>query len=165
MIAVVMGVSGVGKTTAGVQLADSLEIRFFDADDYHPAENIAKMSAGEPLNDLDRAPWLDKLGDLILKHGESNRPMVLACSALKRAYRDRLRTHPAVRFFFLDASYDSIVARIEARAGHFMKRGMLESQFATLEYPSNDESDLFLIDANLSPAEILNEMRSRLLAE
>src|SRR5512133_642162 len=126
---IVMGVSGCGKTTVGKLLAERLGWDFYDADDFHPPANIAKMAAGIPLNDDDRAPWLAKLHDLITTCLKENRPGVLACSALKERYRQiLLASNDATRIVYLKGSFDLIQERMSARAGHYMKPGMLKSQ-------------------------------------
>lgn len=131
---VVMGVSGSGKTTVGAALADALGMPFTDGDALHPAANVAKMSAGIPLTDEDRAPWLDAIG-AVLAAG----PVVVACSALKRAYRDRLRTAaPDLQLVYLEADRDVLRDRMSQRT-HFMPPSLLDSQLATLEPPSADE--------------------------
>jgi gluconokinase len=149
MFVIVMGVSGSGKTTVGAALAQRMDCPFYDGDDYHPAANVAKMAAGVPLDDDDRGGWLAALADVIrtgLRGGESG---VIACSALKERYRAQLRaaaTDPAqVRFVYLRGSYDTIRARMESRAGHYMKPGMLRSQFDALEEPS----DAITVDVTL----------------
>ncbi|GAB4491884.1 MAG: gluconokinase [Anaerolineales bacterium] len=135
---VIMGVSGSGKTAVGQALAQKLGWDFFDADDFHPPKNIAKMAAGIPLDDSDRAPWLDALHDLISASLKAGRPGVLACSALKERYRQRLlEDNPGTQIVYLKGSYELILQRMEARAGHYMKPAMLQSQFETLEEPQN----------------------------
>lgn len=127
---VIAGVSGSGKTTVGRLLAERLGCGFADADDFHPPENIAKMKAGIPLDDADRAGWLDALGHFLA--GETT--VVLACSALKRAYRDRLRALAGpLRFVVLAVEKDELVARMKSR-DHFMPASLLDSQLATLEF-------------------------------
>ena len=137
-LAVVMGVSGSGKTTVGERLAPLLGVPFADADGFHPQANIDKMSSGVPLDDADRAPWLAAMADWLAAHRGSG--AVLVCSALKRRYRDRLR-RPDRRLFFLhlDGSRDLIAERLAARKGHFMPAGLLDSQFADLEPLEEDE--------------------------
>jgi carbohydrate kinase (thermoresistant glucokinase family) len=132
-----MGVSGCGKTTLGEGLAKALNWPFFDADDFHPAENVAKMRAGEPLNDADRAPWLLRLSLLL----QANPRAVLACSALKERYRDVLKAElPNLRFIHPHGAFEVIAERIEARAketGHYMPASLLQSQFESLEPCAN----------------------------
>ena len=134
-----MGVAGSGKTTVGSALAAALGWRFVDADEHHTPESVAKMARGEPLTDADRWPWLDQLRAIIVAALAANEPLVLACSALKAAYRARLVGGDAqrVRFVHLTGTPDVLRARIEGRAGHFMKPGMLASQLATLEPPAD----------------------------
>lgn len=136
---VVMGVSGAGKSTIGPLLAAALGMAFADADAFHPAANIAKMSAGTPLTDEDRWPWLDAIGRHMMAEAAAGRPLVVACSALKWAYRDRLRAAvPSLRFVYLVGSKALIGERLAARKGHFMPAGLLESQFAALEDPTGE---------------------------
>lgn len=135
---VVMGVSGSGKSTVGVALARSLRVPFVDADALHPPGNIAKMAAGEPLDDDDRYPWLDRVGEWLAGHRDGG---VVSCSALKRAYRDQLRTHcPQVQFLHLAGSPALISGRLAVRTGHFMPAALLRSQFDALEPLGADES-------------------------
>ena len=132
MIVVVMGVSGVGKTTIGRLVAERLGWRFIDADDHHPAANVAKMAAGIPLEDADRWPWLDALNQLLRKEKSA----VLACSALKESYRKRLLAGIAeTRIVFLDGSKALIASRLAARKHRYMPASLLDSQFAALEPP------------------------------
>jgi gluconokinase len=134
---VMMGVSASGKTAVGQPLAARLHCPFIDGDALHPQANIAKMSAGHPLNDTDRAPWLVRVGAWLAAHDDGG---VIACSALKRRYRDRLRrTAPETLFVLLDPSLDVLRARDAARTGHFMPASLLDSQLATLERPDPDE--------------------------
>jgi gluconokinase len=140
---VVMGVSGSGKSTVGAALAQRLGVPFADADDLHPAANIAKMSAGRPLTDEDRRPWLDAIGEWLAAHDE--RGGVMSCSALKRSYRDQLRQHaPRLRLLHLDGSPEVIQRRQASRPGHFMPASLLASQFATLEPLADDEHGVVL---------------------
>ena len=135
---VVMGVSGSGKSSVGEALGERLAIPFRDADAFHPQANIDKMTAGIALTDADRWPWLDAIGKALHDAGDG---LVVACSALKRIYRDRLRQaagHP-VTFVWLDGSQKTIAARMSGRKGHFMPPSLLDSQFATLEPPASDE--------------------------
>ncbi len=127
---VVMGVSGSGKSTVGAALAQRLGVPFLDADALHPPANIAKMTAGEPLDDDDRYPWLESVGRWLAGH----RGGVVSCSALKRKYRDQLRAHwPRVEFLHLNGSAEMIGSRLVARSGHFTPAALLRSQFETLE--------------------------------
>lgn len=140
---VVMGVSGSGKTSLGAKLAQRLGGRFVDGDDLHPPENRAKMAAGHALNDTDRAPWLEVVGQRL---ASSPGPVIVACSALRRAYRDAIRLHAGgdVLFLHLDGPRDVIAARMAKRTGHYMPMSLLDSQIATLEPPSIDETFLSL---------------------
>lgn len=138
---VVMGVSGSGKTTVGRLLAERLGRVFADADDFHTRENVAKMHAGHPLTDADREPWLRALTAWIAEYEAEGTPTVLACSALKRAYRDVLREAPGrVRFVHLAPAPADIAARMRARTGHFMPPELLASQLADLQ-PLGDDED------------------------
>jgi len=141
---VVAGVSGSGKSTVGKLLAERLGCEFADADDFHPPENIAKMKAGIPLDDADRAGWLDALG----RHLAGESAVVLACSALKRAYRDRLRALAgSLRFIVLVVEKDELVARMKSR-DHFMPASLLDSQLATLEL--GDDVDVIPNDGDIA---------------
>ena len=134
---VVMGVSGSGKSTVGAAVAQRLRVPFADADDFHPAANIAKMSAGQPLNDEDRFPWLEIIGRWLAGHEAGG---VISCSALKRKYRDQLRNHcPDAEFLHLHGTLAVIAARQASRPGHFMPASLLQSQFDTLEPLEADE--------------------------
>ncbi|MFZ0547200.1 MAG: gluconokinase, partial [Candidatus Promineifilaceae bacterium] len=141
-IYVIMGVSGSGKTTIGRLLAAKLNCPFYDGDDFHPAENVAKMAAGIPLNDNDRDPWLDRLHSLICQHLQAGETAVLACSALKKSYRDHLRKGCGedVCFIHLNGRFDLIWQRMETRTDHYMKPEMLRSQFSALEPPTPTEA-------------------------
>ena len=135
---VVMGVSGSGKSTVASALAQRLRVPFVDADTLHPRANIAKMTAGEPLNDTDRYPWLKRVGEWLAAHRAGG---VVSCSALKRKYRDRLRAHcPRVEFLHLSGSPELINRRMSARTGHFMPPALLRSQFDALEPLGADEA-------------------------
>src|SRR3954447_21739484 len=146
---VVMGVSGSGKSTIADALAKRLGWRYEDGDKFHPASNVAKMSAGHPLTDEDRWPWLQAIADEIDRTCAKGERAVIACSALKRAYRDVLvHGRDDVRVVFLDGTQDLIAARLAARKGHFMPPGLLASQFKTLERPGANERPITVsIDA------------------
>ena len=134
---VVMGVSGSGKSTVGAALAQRLRVPFADADDFHPAANITKMTAGQPLDDDDRYPWLEAIGVWLADHADGG---VMSCSALKRKYRDQLRGHCAdVTFLHLSGTAEVIARRQASRPGHFMPASLLASQFDTLEPLDADE--------------------------
>ena len=146
---VVMGVSGCGKSTIGAALADRLGWPFEEGDRHHLPASIARMSAGIPLEDADRWPWLDALAAIIAGHEAEGRSSILACSSLKRAYRDRLRAGaPKVRFVHLAGPQALLQARLDARKGHFFPPGLLASQYATLEPLAADE-DGVVVDVAL----------------
>lgn len=148
MIVVVMGVSAAGKTTIGERLAERLGCEFMDADDYHPQANVAKMAAGVPLEDADRWPWLERLNALLRERAHAGRDAVLACSALKEAYRAKLRGGiDDFRLVYLKGSFAQIHARIAERHHRYMPASLLESQFAALEPPA----DAITIDVSESP--------------
>jgi gluconokinase len=153
---VIMGVSGCGKTTIGQALAAHLNCPFYDGDDFHSPENVAKMASGVPLNDADRAPWLESLAGLIREHLARGEAAVLASSALKKRYRDQLRVDDRVQFIFLDGDFDLIWGRMQARQDHYMKAEMLQSQFNALERP--DENEAIQIDIDQSVEDILKEL-------
>ena len=157
-IILLMGVSGSGKTQVGRLLAAGLAARFLDADDLHSEQNVRKMRAGTPLTDMDRRPWLDAVGREMARLAHDHRGLVVACSALKRAYRDCLRASaPALRLIWLSGPTPLIRERLSARVGHFMPTSLLESQLATLEPPGSDERPL-VIDITPPPAEIVAEL-------
>ena len=144
---VVMGVSGSGKSTVGAALAQRLRVPYEDADDLHPPENVAKMSAGHALDDDDRYPWLEAVGGWLAEHPDGG---VMACSALKRRYRDQLRRHaPDLEFVLLEGTSEVIGRRQASRPGHFMPASLLASQFATLE-PLETDEDGVVIDVDQS---------------
>jgi carbohydrate kinase (thermoresistant glucokinase family) len=137
---VVLGVSGSGKTTVGIEIAKRLSYEFCDADDLHSAANIEKMHSGHPLDDADRIPWLNAVGQHMRDVLDDHAGVVVACSALKKSYRDIIRTYePAAIFALLDGSQDVIMSRVLARHGSFMPPSLLASQFATLEPLTRDE--------------------------
>ncbi len=151
---VVMGVSGSGKSTVGAALAQRLRVPFADADDFHPEANIAKMSAGQSLDDDDRHPWLETIGEWLTAHPDGG---VMSCSALKRKYRDQLRSHcPQTRFLHLQGTPEVIGRRQASRPGHFMPASLLQSQFDTLEPLDPDENGV-TIDVDRSIDSIVDE--------
>ena len=162
MIVLVMGVSGCGKTVVGAALAEGLGWPFLDGDDYHPPANVAKMASGTPLVDADRWPWLDRLADemrtILARGGDA----VLACSALKRAYRDRLAraasTANDIRLVHLKADYETIAARMATRKHRYMPATLLKSQFATLEEPA----DAVVVDASATVVDEVASIRRQL---
>ncbi|MGH1549069.1 gluconokinase [Leifsonia poae] len=159
---VVMGVSGSGKTTVGQLLADRLGVPFVDGDALHPPANVAKMASGIPLDDDDRAPWLRTIGDTLA--GTSPEGVVVACSALKRAYRDLIRAEaPNAVFAELDGDRELLAARMAARPGHFMPVSLLDSQLATLQPLQPDEAGMRL-DVGRPPAELAAEIGDAVLA-
>ncbi len=159
-LVVVMGVSGAGKSTVGSALAQRLGVGFVDADDLHPASNVAKMASGEPLTDDDRQPWLAAVGQVL--HAASDTGLVVACSALRRTYRDAIRDGaPRARFIELDGTRRLMAERLSERTDHFMPASLLDSQFATLESLSGDEPG-FRVDASADVGTIVDEIAGRL---
>ncbi|PYK27376.1 MAG: gluconate kinase [Verrucomicrobia bacterium] len=161
MIIIIFGVSGAGKTTVGKLLARELGWRFIEADDFHPAANIEKMRSGHPLTDDDRWPWLERLRDQIRQSLAAGENAVLACSALKRAYRDRLQASEHVKFVFLRGDYALVEKQLHSRRGHFMNPDLLQSQFDDLEEPEPDEHVL-TIEVGHTPEEIVDRIKSKL---
>lgn len=163
MIVIVMGVAGSGKTTIGAQLADEFGWPFYEGDDFHPAANIDKMRSGVGLTDADRQPWLEALGNLIADLIAKDVSAVLACSALKSAYRDQLHKAAGsradqVRFVYLRISPQAAEHRLQERKGHYMRAEMVQSQFEALEEPD----DATAVDAMLSPNEAVAQIRHAL---
>ena len=159
---IVMGVSGSGKSTIGALLAEALGWPFADADGFHPAANVAKMAAGQPLTDADRWPWLDAIATHIGASRTAEQPVVVACSALRRAYRERLRAgHGDLIFLHLAGAPEVIAARQAARQGHFMPPSLMASQFATLEDPAG-EADAVTVSVVASPHEVVGNILSSL---
>jgi len=161
VILIIFGVSGAGKTTLGKLLARELGWSFIEADDFHPAANIEKMRSGHPLTDKDRWPWLEQLRQQIERSFSAGENAVLACSALKRAYRDRLRVSDEVKFVFLSGDYALVEKQLRSRHGHFMNAALLQSQFDDLEEPKADENVL-TIELGRTPEEIVESIKAKL---
>jgi gluconokinase len=155
LFVIVMGVTGAGKSTIGRLLSRRLGWPFFDGDDYHPPVNVAKMASGQPLTDGDRAGWLDRLAQLVGQQCQQGQPAVLACSALKRSYRDQLRAAGQdVRFVYLQCQPDLLKQRLMERPDHFMPASLLDSQLATLETPH----DALIVRAEESAAVLVDQI-------
>ena len=161
MIIIIFGVSGAGKTTVGELLARELGWHFFEADDFHSPANIKKMRRGVPLTDDDRWPWLETLRELIKQRVASHENAVLACSALKRAYRKHLRVSVEVKLVFLRGDYALVAEQLRHRRGHFMDPGLLRSQFADLE-ESQPEEEVVTIELGRTPHELVKEIKTKL---
>ena len=162
-LVVVMGVSGSGKSTVGAALAQRLRVRFADADDFHPPANIAKMTAGNALDDDDRHPWLESIGEWLAERSVDGG--VMSCSALKRKYRDQLRHHePRTEFLLLHGTLEVITRRQASRPGHFMPASLLQSQFDTLEPLEPDENGV-VVDVDQSIDSIVDEYAGTLPEE
>ena len=161
VIVIVFGVSGAGKTTVGELLARELRWRFLEADEFHPPANIEKMRSGRPLDDEDRWPWLESLREQIKQCLATGENAVLACSALKRGYRDCFRVNEEVKFVFLHGDYALIEKQLRSRHGHFMNPGLLQSQFDDLEEPRQDE-DVIVIELGRTPRAIVDEIEAKL---
>jgi carbohydrate kinase (thermoresistant glucokinase family) len=161
VIIIIFGVSGAGKTTVGKLLAHQLHWRFIEADDFHPSANIEKMRNGQPLTDEDRWPWLEKLRQQIKALLAARESGVLACSALKRTYRERLRVCGSVRFVFLRGDYALVERQLRSRHAHFMNPALLTSQFDALEEPCADENVL-TVQLGRDAEEIVTEIEAKL---
>jgi gluconokinase len=162
LVIVLMGVAGCGKSTTGAALAKALGWPFRDADSFHPPANIAKMSQGLPLDDDDRGPWLAAIAQWIDERCELSAPGIVSCSALKRAYRQRIiGTRRGVRLVYLQGDIDLIGRRLRARKHHFMPAALLASQFATLEEPRADERPL-IVNVAMSPRRVVGTILGRL---
>jgi gluconokinase len=161
VIVIVFGVSGAGKTTIGKLLAEELGWRFYEADDFHPGANIQKMRQGKPLTDEDRWPWLKSLREQITRSLGAKQNAVLACSALKRGYRERLRVSDDVKFVFLRGDYALIEQQLHRRRGHFMNSALLQSQFGDLEEPEPGEGAI-TIELGRTPQELVEEIKAKL---
>ena len=161
MIIIILGVSGAGKTTVGKLMARSLGWHFVEADDFHSAANIERMRSGHPLTDEDRWPWLERLREQIKRSVAAEENAVLACSALKRAYRQRLRVSDEVKFVFLRGDYAVVEKQLRGRHGHFVNSELLESQFDDLEESQPDEHSL-TIGLGRTPEGIVEEIKTNL---
>lgn len=157
-ILIVMGVSGCGKTTIAKLLSKELGIPYFDGDDFHTEENVSKMSKGLPLNDSDRQGWLNALNELAINNFEIG--VVIACSALKQIYRDKLKNkiEDSVRFIYLEGTFEEIYQRMQDRKDHFMPAALLKSQFKALQPPK----EAITVSINGTPEEILKDILNRL---
>jgi gluconokinase len=158
MFTLVMGVTGSGKTTIGTLLSAAMGCPFYDADDFHSPENVRKMASGVPLTDEDRGPWLQELHELISRHNQRGENGVLACSALKAAYRRILSADADVAVVYLKAHPDLIRSRLDSRSGHYMPQRLIGSQFLDLEEPKEG----IIIDAAWPPEQIVETIRSEL---
>ena len=158
MFIIVMGVTGSGKTTIGTLLSAAMGWPFYDADDFHSSDNVRKMASGVALTDEDRGPWLKELRELISDHNGRGENGVLACSALKNAYREVLSADAGVAVVYLKAQRDLIRSRLDSRTGHYMPQRLVESQFLDLEEPKEG----IIIDAALPPEQAVVAIRSQL---
>ncbi|EEX49636.1 thermosensitive gluconokinase [Pasteurella multocida] len=152
---ILMGVSSTGKTTVGTAVAQRLGIKLIDGDDLHPRANIVKMSQGNPLNDEDRMPWLERIRDAAFSLEQKSEVGIIVCSALKKQYRDMIRDGNDVTFIFLQGPFELVLERMKQRKGHYMKVEMLKSQFDTLEVPQSDEKDVIPISIEGSFDEVV----------
>ncbi|WP_246081291.1 gluconokinase [Homoserinimonas aerilata] len=159
---VVLGVSGSGKTTIGALIADELGVPFVDADSLHPASNVAKMASGTPLDDDDRWPWLARVGGELARAASAETGLVMACSALKRVYRDAIRAEaPALHFVHLSGDREVLSHRTTGRSGHFMPASLLDSQLATLEQLQPDEPGI-VVDIAPPVADVVADAVARI---
>jgi gluconokinase len=166
MVIIIMGVAGSGKTSVGKALGVLTGWLFVDADAYHSAANIAKMSRGEPLGDVDRAPWLDRLQAIITETIDRGEDLILACSALKQTYRSQLRSPDpqSVHFVYLKVSPELLQQRLKQRSDHFMQLQMLDSQLATLEEPQPDRATIVRVRADASSETLAADIHYQLSA-
>lgn len=162
-IVLVLGVAGSGKTTVGAMLAGKLGWQYADADDFHPVANVEKMAAGHPLTDADRWPWLHAIAAWIDVQIAAGQPAVVSCSALKRAYRDVMR-RPEVQMVYLHGSPGLIAARLTSRQGHFFKKEMLDTQFATLQEPEPHEG-IITVSIDGTPLQVVDAILAQLIKQ
>ncbi|RZJ78717.1 MAG: gluconokinase [Flavobacterium sp.] len=156
---ILMGVSGSGKTVIGKALAPKLNAEFIDGDNLHSQRNVDKMAAGIPLTDEDRLDWLNLIAKVGHDHVAHGTTCIIACSALKKKYRDNLRSNnPSMRFIYLKGSYDLIYSRIAKRSHQYMPASLLKSQFDTLEEPQNDEHDVFVVSIDQEISGIVSDV-------
>ena len=158
MIAIVMGVVGAGKTTVGSLLAKKMGWEFVDGDSFHSAANVEKMRKGIPLTDADRASWLGAIHDAVVEWIAAGRNVALACSALKRSYRETIGIRPEVKFVYLKGSPEVIAQRLRVRRGHYATEQLLDSQFAILEEPEG----AITVDVSLPPKEMVAQIKQGL---
>ena len=160
---VVMGVCGSGKTSVAQAIAHKYGATFIDGDDLHPRANIVKMASGNPLNDDDRAPWLERIGDVFFSLQRRSLSGVVVCSALKKSYRDIIRKdNDGLIFIHLRGSMETILERMAARQGHYMKKEMVQSQFDTLQVPGDDEPDVIEVCIEKPLDEVINDVITKL---
>ncbi|QEH17410.1 gluconokinase [Histophilus somni] len=153
---ILMGVSGTGKTSVGTEVAYRLGLKLIDGDDLHPRANIIKMRQGQPLNDEDRMPWLERIRDAAFSLEQKSEKGIIICSALKKQYRDQIRDgNQNIKFIYLSGSFELVLSRLQKRQGHYMKTEMLRSQFTTLEVPQADETDIYHIDIDATFEEVV----------
>ncbi|TCP18175.1 gluconate kinase (SKI family) [Nicoletella semolina] len=157
-IFILMGVSSTGKTKVGIEMSRQLGIKLIDGDDLHPKTNIIKMEEGQPLNDTDRLPWLERIRDAAFSLETKNEVGIIICSALKKKYRDLIREgNQNIAFIFLHGEYSLVLERMRQRKGHYMKEQMLKSQFDTLEIPLSEEDDVTFVDISGEFEEIVKK--------
>lgn len=161
-VVVVMGVSGAGKSTVGRVLAERRGVDFVEGDLLHPPENVARMAAGVPLTDAEREPWLDAIVEVVDEHRRQGRPVVVACSALRRRHRERLRTCGPLRFALLEVPHDVLRERVADREHAFMPASLLDDQLATLEPPSAEEEDVVVVTAREAVSETVDAVEAAL---
>ena len=154
---IIMGVCSTGKSSVGAAFAKAIQAKFIDGDDLHPKANVIKMASGQPLNDEDRSPWLERIRDAAFSLEKKNENGVIVCSALKKKYRDMICDgNDNITFIFFNGEFDLVLERMKSRQGHFMPTELLQSQFNTLEVPGEDESNVISIDIEGSFDEVVS---------